>query len=181
MFLRWRPMQPTDVRACTDIVAADPVIGPRYGSVIEDLGYAWRNLLGSAAVTTSVFEQLHQKRPRIVGLVVSVLVSDEYFLEIKTPPLHWFGPELAKRVMGRDSPVLSDREVRDANSGDGLNELVWESVAMPEIEQRPEFYHAMLGAFIEGHRGFFFKELITFQSGSVERVQFTLDSGGLYW
>ncbi len=181
MLLRWRPMQPTDVRECADIIAADPVIGPRYGAVIEDLGYAWRHLLGSAAMTTGVFEQSHQKRQKIVGFGVSVFVSDEFIREIKTPPLPWFGPELAKRVMGRDSPILSDSEVRDANSGEGLNELVWESVAMPEIGQRPEFYHVMLGSFIEGHRGFFFKELITFQSGSVERVQFTVDSGGLYW
>lgn len=181
MFLRGRPMQPTDVSACADIVVADPVIGPRYGAVIEDLGCAWRQLLGAAAMTTCVFEQLQQKRQKIVGFGVSVFVSDAFLREIKTAPLCWFGPELAQRVTGRNSPILSDDEVRDANSGDGLNALVWESLATPEIGERPEFYHVMLGSFIESHRGFLFKELITAQSGRADRAQFTVDSGGLYW
>lgn len=181
MFLGWRPMQPQDVYACMDIIAADPVIGPRYGAALDDLGYAWRHLLGSAAMTTSVFEQSDQKRQKIVGFGVSVFVSDLCIREIKTPPLSWFGPELAKRVSGENSPVLSDSEVRNANSSGGLNELVWESLAIPEIAQRPEFYHVMLGSFIEAHRGFFFNELITSQSGSAERMQFAVDSGGLYW
>ena len=181
MFLGWRPMQRPDVAACMDIIAADPVIGPRYGSAINDLSYAWRQLLGSAAMTCSVFEQSDGKRQKIVGFAVSVFVSDLCIREIKTPPLSWFGPALAKPVGGRNSPILSDSEVRDANSAGGLNQLVWESLAIPEIAQRPEFYHVMLGSFIDAHRGFFFNELITSQSGSAERIQFTVDSGALYW
>ncbi|MEO6800270.1 MAG: hypothetical protein ABI178_10060 [Rhodanobacter sp.] len=164
-----------------DIVAADPVVGSRYGAAVEDLDGAWRNLLGSAAMTTGVFERAHQKRQTIVGFGVSVFVSDEFIQEIKTRPLCWFGPELARRVNGPDSPILSDRQVRDANSGDGLNELAWESLATHEIGQKPEFYHVMLGAFIESHRGFFFKELITSQWSGPERIQSAIDSGGLYW
>ncbi|MEO8810455.1 MAG: hypothetical protein ABI386_09445 [Rhodanobacter sp.] len=181
MLLGWRPMQLADVCACMDIIAADPVIGPRYGAALEDLGYAWRHLLGSAAMTTSVFVRSDRNRQEVVGFSVSVFVSDRCIREIKTPPLSWFGPELAKRVGGRNSPILTDSEVRDANSGEGLNELVWESLAIPEIAQRPEFYHVMLGSFIEAHRGFFFNELITSQSGSAERMQCAVDSGGLYW
>lgn len=181
MLLRWRPMQSTDVRQCVDIIAADPVIGPRYGAVIEDLGYIWHHLLGSAAMSTAVCEQPHQKQHKIVGFGVGAFVSDEFIRAIKTPPLSWFGPELARRVMGRNSPILSDREVRDANSGDGLNELVWEFVAIPEIEGAGEFDHVMVGAYIQTHRGFLFKEMITSQASSVERMRWSIDSGGLYW
>ncbi len=59
--LRWRPMQPADVDQCVDIVAAHPVIGPRYGADIENLGRAWRHLLGSAAVNNAVFERPDRK------------------------------------------------------------------------------------------------------------------------
>ena len=181
MFLGCRPMQRQDLGACMDIIVEDPVIGPRYGAVLNDLTDAWRHLLGSAAMTTSVFVQPNQKRQKIVGFAVSVFVSDLYICEIKTSPLSWFGPELAKRAGGQDSPILSDSEVRTANSSGGLNQLVWESLAVPEIAQRPEFYHVMLGSFIEAHRGFFFNELITSQSGCAERMQFAVDSGALYW
>ncbi|MEO8802174.1 MAG: hypothetical protein ABI304_07900 [Rudaea sp.] len=181
MHLRSRPMQPADVSECVDIVAADPVIGPRYGAAVEELGNTWRQLLGSAATTTAVFEQPQQKRKKIVAFGISVFVSDEFIHQIKTPPLRWCGPELAKRIMGPDSPILSDTQVRDANSGEGLNALVWESMATPEIGHRPEVYHLLLSSFIEAHRGFFLKELITLQSGSTDQMQFAVDSGGLFW
>ncbi len=174
-------MQPADLCECVNIIAANPVIGPRYGTAVEDLSYVWRRLGGSAAMTNAVFEQQHQKRQKIVGFGVSVFVTDEFVREIKTPPLRWFGPELAKRAIARDSPILSDKQVRDANSGGGLNQLVWESAIMPEVEGQAEFDHVMLDAFIEIHRGFRFKELITSQSWSVERIQWVLDTGGLYW
>lgn len=181
MHLRRRPMQPADVSECVDIVAADPVMGPRYGAQVEELGNTWLDLLGSAAMTTAVFEQPQQKRKKIVGFGINVFVSDEFIHQIKTPPLRWCGPELAKRGTGPGSPILSDTQVRDANSGEGLNALVWESLATPEIGHRPEVYHVLLGAFIEAHRGFFLKELITLQSGSADRMQFTVDAGGFYW
>lgn len=181
MHLRRRPMQPADVSECVNIVAADPVMGPRYGAQVEELGNTWRDLLGSAAMTTAVFEQPQQKRKKIVGFGISAFVSDEFIHQIKTPPLRWCGPELAKRVTGTDSPILSDTQVREANSGAGLNALVWESLATVEIGHRPEVYHVLLGAFIEAHRGFFLKELITLQSGCADRMQFAVDSGGLYW
>lgn len=151
--LRWRPMQPADVDACVAIVAAHPVIGPRYGADIAKLGRGWRRLLGSAAVTHAVAERLDQKRARIVGFGFAVFVRDEFIHEIKTPPLVWVGPELTRRVTGRASPVLTDDEVRDANSGAGLSEVVWEGTATPEFAQTIDFYHHMVAAYVEVHRG----------------------------
>ena len=179
--LRWRPMQPTDVDECVAIVAAHPVIGPRYGADIEKLGRAWRQLLGSASTTRAVVERLDRKRARIVGIGFDVFVRDEFIREIKTPPLFWIGPELARRVAGRDSPVLTDDEVRDANSGAGLNVLVWEGIGAPEFEQTMDFIHLMVGGYVETHRGFLLKEMISAQAESVEQLLWAVEAGGLYW
>jgi hypothetical protein len=179
--LRWRPMQPADVDECVAIVAAHPVIGPRYGPDIDDLGRAWRRLLGSAAVNTGVFERADQKCQGIVGLGFAVFVRDEFVREIKAPPLVWVGPELTRRVTGGDSPILTDDEVRDANSGVGLSEIVWAGTGIPEFEQTRDFYHLMLGAYVEAHRGFLLNELISAQAESVEQLLGGVEAGGLYW
>lgn len=179
--LRWRPMQSADVDRCVAIIAAHPVIGPRYGADIEKLGGAWRQLLGSAAANTAVFERLDRKRPKIVGLGFAVFVRDEFIREVKTPPLVWIGPELARRVTARDSPVLSNDEVRDANSGAGLSEIVWAGTALPEFEQTRDFYHLLVGSYVEAHRGFLLNELISAQVESVEQLLGGVEAGGLYW
>ena len=179
--LRWRPMQQADVDQCVDIVARHPVIGPRYGIDIENLRCAWRHLQGSAAITQAVVERLDLKRAQVVGIGVDVFVRDEFMREIKTPPLRWVGPELARRVAGRDSPVLTDDEVRDANSGDGLNVLVWEAIVAPEFALGSELFHLMVGGYVETHRGFLLKEMISAQAEGTELLLAAVEAGGLYW
>ena len=49
MPLQWRPMQANDV-AVRQVIAAHPVIGPRYGAAIKDLPRCWLRLLGSEAM-----------------------------------------------------------------------------------------------------------------------------------
>jgi DNA-binding CsgD family transcriptional regulator len=161
MSLRYRSMQPNDVDACVRIFAEHPVIGPRYGKAIRDLRLAWRRLVGCEAMTTAV--------------------NDDFMREVKTSPLFWFGPELARRVMKGSSPVLSDKQVRGANSGEGLNLLVWDAVPCAEFTKRPEIYHLMVRAFLELYRGFLLKEMMTSQSETAERLQWAVDAGGLLW
>jgi hypothetical protein len=163
MSLGWRPMEPEDVAECAEIIAAHPVIGPRYGSAIKDLGRAWHRLLGSEAMTTAVFEEVDRGRAHLAGVGVGVFVRDEFIREMKTPRQFWVGPELTKRILNGNSPVLSDKEVREANSGEGLNELVWETITGPSYAKRTEIYHLMGSAYIEIHRGFRLKEMITSQ------------------
>lgn len=179
--LRWRRMQPADVDACVQIVAAHPVIGPRYGADIDKLGVAWRRVLGSAAINSAVFERLDRKRAVIVGLGLAAFVRDGFMREIKAPPLAWIGPELARRVAGEDSPVLTDDEVRDANSGAGLGEVVWEGTGAPEFASTMDFYHRLVRSYVDQHRGFLLKEMITAQAESVERLLWVVEAGGLYW
>jgi hypothetical protein len=84
-------MEPKDVAGCTEIIATHPVIGPRYGARIEELGRAWRRLLGSEAMTTAVFEEIESGCTHLAGVGVGVFVRDEFIRELKTPPLVWFG------------------------------------------------------------------------------------------
>jgi hypothetical protein len=181
MPFRWRPMETKDVARCAEIVALHPTIGPRYGTAIKELGRAWLRLLGSEAMTTAVFEEVERGRAHLAGVGVGVFVRDEFLSELKTPPIAWVGPVLLERTLNGNSPVLTDKEVRAANSGAGLNELVWETLTAPSYSARTEIYHLMGSAYIEIHRGFRLKEMITSQAESSERLQWAMDAGGLYW
>jgi hypothetical protein len=174
-------MEPKDAAKCSEIIAAHPVIGPRYGPGIKDLSRVWHRLLGSEAMTTAVFEETERGRVNLVGVGVGVFVQEEFVRELKTKPQFWFGPELTKRILSGNSPVLSDKQVREANSGDGLIELVWETLTWPKFAKRTEVYHLMGRAYIEIHRGYRLKEMITSQAESPERLQWAIDAGGLYW
>ena len=182
MGLQHRPMRPKDVAECAEIIATHPVLGPRYqGRAKADLLPAWLRLLGSEAMKAAVFEESEGTRLAIRGFGISVFVTDNFVRELKTPPLFWFGPELAKRILRGDSPVLSEKQIREANSKEGLNLVVWEALPRPGFDKRNDIYHLMVTSFIEMHRGFFWKEMITSQVESAERLRWALDAGGLLW
>jgi hypothetical protein len=173
MGLRARPMRPEDVAECAKIIASHPVIGPRYGRTIQHLQSAWSRLLGDQAKKATVFESREGSRSTICFVGVSLIVSDDFVRELKTPPLFWFGPELVKRILRGDSPVLSDKELAEANASGGLNLLVWEGCPRLEFANEPELPRFVIDRFIEDHRGFRWKEVISSQLESAQRLQFT--------
>ncbi len=179
MGVHYRPMRPKDVRECAEIVAAHPIVGPRYGSAISHLRPAWLKLLGSEAFRNVVLEETDRFRTRMIGIGASVFVSNHFLHAVKTPPLLWIGPELASRIMRGDSPVLSDKEVRIANSVGGLNLVIWEACIRPEAAHRPDAYHASVASFVHYHRGFLIKELIG-QVTSVKHLQVIVNNGGFF-
>jgi hypothetical protein len=179
--LQHRPMQRKDVAECARIIAAHPVIGPRYGSAISDLCPAWLRLLEWESKIARVIEEVDGSHSTICFVGVSVFVRDDFVRELKTPPLFWFGPELARRIVRGDSPLLSDREVREANSSGGMNTVTWEGCIRPGFESHTEVHRKLLGVFIEAHRGYLWKEAISSQIESVERLQWMLKTGGLLW
>lgn len=181
MALRYRSMKPKDIRECAEIITAHPAIGPRYGRAAHELRPALQRLLGSEAMVTAVYEEVDGAAIRICGVGFGVFVRDDFMREMKTPPLFWFGAELAKRITAGNSPVLSDREVREANSSGGLNLIVWEAVSRPEFAERPDLYHLMVDVFRGLYRGFLLKEMICSQLESVKRLEWAVNSGGLYW
>ena len=181
MPLRHRQMRPKDVHECVEIIATHPVIGPRYGKTIEHLGPAWLQLLGREAMRTSVIEFEEDGQATICFVGVSLCVHDDFVRDLKTPPLVWFGPELAKQVQRSDSPALTDKQVRECNSKNGLSLVVWEGCIRPGFETHTDLYREIIRAFLEDHQGFLWKELIAAQAESVEYFQWILSTGGLWW
>jgi hypothetical protein len=174
-------MRPKDVRECAEIIAAHPDIGPRYGNGIADLRPALLHLVGREAVKAIVFEEVENGQARIWGIGLSVFVNDDFLRELKTSPFFWIGSELAKRIVRGNSPVLSDDQVQEANSSGGLNLVVWEGCIRPEDLMRAETSAAMMGVFLEEHRGYLFKEAIAAQASTVEHLQMLLNAGSLLW
>ena len=163
MTFRPRPMRPSDVAECVRMIAEHPVIGPRYGKAISHLRAAWLHVLECEAKAASVLEEISGRKTKICFAGVSVFVRDEFVRELKSPPLFWFGPLLTSRISGRNSPILSPRELREANSRGGLNLLVWEGCMRPEFEQHPEMFRETMAMFLRDHAGYSWKELISSQ------------------
>ena len=181
MSITHHPMRPEDVAECAEMIAAHPVFGPRYGSAIADLPNAWLRLLDFEAKNATVFEEVNGSHATICAVGVAVFVGDDFVRELKSPPLFWIGPELAKRTMRGDSPILSRKQLREANSCGGLNLVVWEGCIRPEFERNIEIHRVILNKFIEDHRGYLWNELIPQQIESVERLEWMLKTGSLVW
>lgn len=177
MRIRCRPMRRDDIRDCVDLVASHPTLGPRYGDSIAQLGTAWCRLMGSEAFLAQVFEQTDAVRPRKVAVGTRVFVSDDFIIEIKRPPHFWLGRELVGRVKRGQLPVLSDRQVRENNSRGGLNLVVWDGVVRADSNERTVVFHSVLTRFMEDHKGFLLKELIS-QGVEADIVELQLRSGG---
>ena len=180
MTLRHRPLRPKDLRASVEMIASDPVRLARYGKAIEDLYPAWLRLLKCKAKSAVVFEEVVGSRATICGIGVSAFVDDDFMSKLKARPC-WYGPELARRLRRGDSPILSDRQLREANSRGGLNAVVWEAFVCPGFETNLDVYRKMGSAFIEEHRGFFWKELLAHQVDTVDRLHWMFQTGGLVW
>jgi hypothetical protein len=181
MKLRYRPMQPGDILECVGVLAKHTVIGPRYGPTIGHLAEAWHRLLRSETTFATVFHAGDDERAPICLFGVSVVVHDDFVREIKKLPPFWVGPELTRRVIKGESPVLTDKQLREANSRDGMNLLIWEGCAMPGYEARSELPRHMMAALIEVHQGYLWKEIIAAHAESPERLRHTLNTGGFIW
>jgi hypothetical protein len=179
MTLRHRPMRTADIDPCVEIVASHPVFGPRYRDSIHELRESWCRLVDYGTKTMVVFEELDGAAVRLLGAAISVFITDAFLRAVKTPPFFWIGPELARRIVQGPSPLLSDKQLREANSSDGLNLLTWDGFLGPEDAKRPEVYNKVMSVFIEEHRGYLWKEIIGPQPDTVERFQGALKTGGM--
>lgn len=174
-------MEARDIPECVEIVARHPVIGPRYGNAIGLLSQAWLHLIPYEAKTASVVFDEEKPRASICFVGVSAFVQDDFVREIKTPPQFWVGPELARRVVRGESPMLSGGELRESNSHGGLNLVCWEGCFRPGYETNVELQRCMMESFIEEHEGYLWKEVIATQLESPDRLAFTLKVGGSLW
>jgi DNA-binding CsgD family transcriptional regulator len=172
-------MRPKDVAGCVEIVARHPFIGLRYAGTLPELRCVWLSLLGREAFRAHVYEDLQDSSARLVGVGCSAIIGDDFLREAKTPPFFWIGAELTRRVSRGRSPLLSDRQVREANSNGGLNVAVWEGAMSARDMNRVEVLDTYMSTFMEHHRGFQLKELIA--QGNAEDVLDCVPRGGFFF
>ena len=170
-------MQPSDVGDCVKILAAHPILGPRYAGILADVPGLLLSLLDRDAFNATVFEEYFDGSRRILGAGVGCFVRDDFLAEMKTPPSFWGVPELVRRHKLGRSPILSDQELLDANSNRGLSLFVWHTGLSVEDLRRPEVMHAVPAAFIESLRGYRLKEILQ-QAESWEQFCGTRAAGG---
>jgi hypothetical protein len=174
-------MEARDVGECAEIVAKHPVIGPRYGSRIRDLPAAWQRLLACEAKHMVVFCADGHPRPPICFVGVSIFVTDDFVRELKASSGFWMGPELVKRILRGDSPVLMESQLVEENSRGGLNLIIWEGCFRTGFETSGEIQGHVMKTFIADHAGYRLKEIISSQIESVERLQWALGAGTGLW
>ena len=147
--IRYRLALPDDIATCVQFIADHPVLGPRYGSAIEQLGTVWRRFLGLDALFSIVSEETGPGTARTICSQVASFVSDDFATELATLPLKWIGPELVNRFLHGPCPVLTDEEVRHANSTDGLNILVWPTGPRADFENLRELFQGSQAVFFD--------------------------------
>lgn len=174
-------MQPGDIRKCVSIVANHPVLGPRYGPMIEHLPEAWLRLLQYDAKFAFVAQDGESPDAPICLFGVSVFVNEDFLRDVKSFPHFWVGPELTRRIMNGKPPLLTGKQLREANSRSGLNMICWEACVHPEYEAQGEVQRYLMSVFIQNHRGYLWKEVIAVQCDTPGKLDFALRTGGYLW
>jgi hypothetical protein len=176
---RHKPMELEDVATCVEIVAAHPVLGPRYGSAIDELGSAWRRVLRSDAFFSVVSKEGESKSAKILGSQTACFVTDDFFAELSTPPFRWLGPAFVNRILHGPSPIPSEAEIKQANSTGGLNLVVWPSCFLPDFEINVGLRQECQALFFQVYRGFQIKRM---QTQAIHPMEFeiAINSGAWY-
>jgi hypothetical protein len=178
--IRYRRMKLQDIPACISFVASQPVTRARYPSM-DELAKAWATLIDDEFVVMGLYEEGSGAGSTVWGVSAAAFVNESFIHEIKTPPFFWIGAELARRVNAGSSPVLTSREIRRANSTDGLNIVVFLGNIRPAKPLWAETYYAGVMAFFDEFRGYRIKEVIGSQADSAEFLSNMLQSGAMLY
>ena len=113
---------------------------------------------------------------RLIGSYIASFISDDFASELTTPPLKWIGPELVNRCIHGPVPVLTDADVRQANSTSGVSILVWPTAPRAGFKNLPELVQGGQVVFFETYRGFNIKRIQVQASQPVE-MEVAVNSG----
>jgi len=180
MTVRYRSLVKKDVPNLVAQVAAHPVLGPRYGPSLNDFGTALVRTLGRNYEIACAFDEVNASGARLLGAGLAGFVTAEFLQEVKSTLGLWVGPELVKRILHGTNPLLSDAEVRDANSRRELNLLVWHTVIHPNDLNRPEVGVTAANAFFYNFLGFQVTEMLG-QADCFEQLQASRNLGCCYF
>ena len=177
MNLTWRPMTGGDIPACHPLVLDRFVYDDDSWRQIPAL---WRELLTTGYAESAVIED--RDRPpgsQMVGFCLLVFLTNDFVTAAKgcLPP--YINLQILKRWRNGNSPILNREAVRRANSGPGLNLLVFHEW----VELFSEFNGAgrpvrekAIQVFFEMGAGYRLKEMLIEVYGDVQK-QFNLNGG----
>jgi DNA-binding CsgD family transcriptional regulator len=158
-----------------DIKPSLPLIFDRFAfstrRSLDDLAAFWRYLLTQGLAISAVCEeQLGTTQKRIVGIGMSLFVTDKFAQECKTtlPPYTSF--QIVQRWKAKQRVFLDLKEIGHANTLDGLNVLILhygtEKTADPDRFAR--INNKMGEAFFTAHAGYNMKEFLYEVYGETE-------------
>jgi len=174
----WRDLRDEDLISCLNV---DPSrIGAElagYDRAIE----AWKHIIGSCSFQSAVIEaEPPVAGRRIVAFGASVFVTRAFADDEISNPRPGLNARIIASVAAGQSVVLSDDQLRRANTDSGLDLVVlypqWRKGIL-SVEQISEVKTLLASAFLEAHRGFRLNRFITESLDEVERRSYAEASG----
>lgn len=131
----------------------------------EHLLRLWREVLERRCGESSVVESADRApAERLLAFGMSIFVTDEFMCEVRAGILPYVGRHVLERWLHGRSPLLTLRQICDANSGEGLNILILHrgTRELPPLgtDERARVHHCLMDAFFAYHRGYRVKEFI---------------------
>jgi DNA-binding CsgD family transcriptional regulator len=180
MSVRYRPLRPNDISIFMEHFSRHPILSRRYGRTIEDLPEALKHTFREDYTVINIFEESTGNGTRFLGAGMAAFVHEAFIRAVKTTPDFWLGPELVKRIVSGNSPLLSKAKLREANAVGELSLLVWHNAVHPQDLRRMDVAVAVMTAFEETFRGFRMREIFV-QLDSMEHLDGLRAAGGLYF
>ena len=171
-------MKLNDIDACIDLLARHPEFPTLYGSQREPLRAVLRRLLASLGFLAIVLEAVDSNQVEMFGVGAVAFLTDDFASAAKSSPYFWLGPTIIQRLMGGESPVLSDEAFLRAAAGDGLTVFAWPLGFRSEYLRFPEVLNYLMGSFMQEIRGYKLKEFLG-QTTDVEGARISLHSGAI--
>ena len=172
MPLHYRPMQTTDCAACARIYKNRRLLN---GVSEDEIAAAWRRLLQSGTGQSAVVIQGEPSNGTIAAFGMSAFITDAFLHRIKTSPSPGVLPSLIAGLRNGDSPLLSPPQICRANSGAGLNVLIWNGHAQPFRGEVENFavLEQLFEAFMNSHAGYQIREMIAEAHGEEGKALLT--------
>ena len=172
MQLHYRPMQMSDCAACARIYKNRGLLN---GMSEDELAAAWRRLLQSGTGQSAVVIRGGPPNETVAAFGMSVFITDAFLHRIKTSPSPGVLPSLIAGLRSGESPLLPLPQICRANSGPGLNVLIWNGHAQPFRGEVENFavLEQLFEAFMNSHAGYQIREMIAEAHGEEGRAMLT--------
>jgi hypothetical protein len=117
--MRYRFARPSDFKTLQTLIAPGFQASPRvHGSLLE----LWQTLSADGRIRMTVVEDQEQPPEQAIQVITASGFANEDFVQkYLANPHPGLAAEVYERVLGGQSPLLSQREIRAANSDQGLH------------------------------------------------------------